>query len=114
MALDYKAIGLRLRRRREEIQVSQEWVAEMVDISVTHLSHIENGRTKMSLRVLDGLTEALQMSCDEIMYGKPEAIRDGRLRRLLETASDLTDPELSAFVEMGRTLREANPYRADR
>lgn len=41
--------------------MSQEKLAEMINISVTHMSHIETGCTKMSLEVFGDITEALSV-----------------------------------------------------
>ena len=42
--------------------MSQEQLAERVGISVTHMSHIETGNTKLSLPVFVELAEALERS----------------------------------------------------
>ena len=47
--MDYYEIGQRIRRVRKAKGISQEQLAEMVGISVTHMSHIETGNTKLSL-----------------------------------------------------------------
>ena len=57
--MDYYAIGQRIRKFRKAQNLSQEQLAEMVNISTTHMSHIETGSTKLSLQVLGELAEAL-------------------------------------------------------
>ena len=47
--MDYFEIGARIRARRKALGMSQEQLAEMVNISTTHMSHIETGNTKLSL-----------------------------------------------------------------
>lgn len=49
MGLDYVAIGKRIRDARKEKGISQEALAEMVDLSTSHVCHIECGTTKPSL-----------------------------------------------------------------
>ena len=49
--MDYYAIGQRIRYYRKTQGLSQEQLAEKVDISTTHMSHIETGNTKLSLQV---------------------------------------------------------------
>ena len=48
--MDYYAIGQRIRKFRKACGLSQEELAEKVGISTTHMSHIETGNTKLSLR----------------------------------------------------------------
>ena len=50
--MDYTAIGKRIRAKRKQKDLSQEELAEMVNISTVHMSHIETGYTKLSLPVL--------------------------------------------------------------
>ena len=48
--MDYYKIGQRVRALRRGRDLSQEALAERVGISVTHMSHIETGNTRLSLR----------------------------------------------------------------
>ena len=65
--LDYAAVGKRIRQFRKAKELSQEQLAERVWISVTHMSHIETGATKLSLPVLVDIANALNVSVDEIL-----------------------------------------------
>ena len=42
----------------------------MIGISVTHMSHIETGNTKLSLQVLVDLAIALEVRTDDLLYDK--------------------------------------------
>ena len=68
--MDYIAIGQRIRNIRKSRMLSQEQLAEKIDISVTHMSHIETGNTKLSLPVLVALASVLDVSIDELVYDK--------------------------------------------
>ena len=41
----------------------------MVDISVTHMSHIETANTKLSLSVISAISSALNVSIDYLVFG---------------------------------------------
>lgn len=41
--MDYKSIGQRIRKYRKAKNYSQEQLAEKINISPTHMSHIETG-----------------------------------------------------------------------
>ncbi len=71
MEMDYYRIGQRIRRFRKAGRLSQEQLAETVGISVTHLSHIETGNTKLSLAVFAAIAEALGVQADELLYDAP-------------------------------------------
>ena len=57
--MDYYQIGQRIRTFRRAKGLSQEALAEQAGISVTHMSHIETGNTKLSLPVCLALAQAL-------------------------------------------------------
>lgn len=66
--LNYYEIGQRIRKIRRAHDMPQEQLAEMVNISTVHMSHIENGSTKMSLAVLVDIALALNVSTDELLF----------------------------------------------
>lgn len=68
--VDYYAIGQRIRKYRRALNLSQETLAEKINISKTHMSHIETGNTKMSLQVLASIAVALNVSADSILFEK--------------------------------------------
>ena len=66
--MDYYIIGQRIRKFRKANNLSQEQLAEKIGISVTHLSHIETGNTKLSLQVLVNIADCLSVHTDELLY----------------------------------------------
>lgn len=69
--MDYYAIGQRIRRFRKLRRLTQENLAESVDISPTHVSHIETGITKLSLPVIVKIADALDVRVDSLLYDEP-------------------------------------------
>ena len=72
--MDYYAIGQRIRKIRKAKGLSQEQIAEKVGISVTHMSHIETGNTKLSLEVFAAIVNSLDCRADELLFGTREII----------------------------------------
>ena len=70
--MDYYKIGQRIRRIRKARGLSQEQLAEKVDISTTHMSHIETANTKLSLPVFVAIAEALEVQADALLYDQPK------------------------------------------
>lgn len=66
--MDYYEIGQRIRKFRKANRLSQEELAEKVGISVTHMSHIETGNTKLSLPVLVQLANELSVRTDDLLF----------------------------------------------
>ncbi len=74
--LNYYEIGQRIRKFRKAQGLSQEELAERVNISTTHMSHIETANTKLSLAVLVDIAEVLEVSVDDLLRDHPETQRD--------------------------------------
>ena len=67
--MNYKLLGRRIREQRTGQRISQEKLAEMVDISVTYMGAIENARKHPSLRTLVNIANALKTTPDFLLYG---------------------------------------------
>lgn len=67
MQLDYKAIGKRIKISRIQADLTQEVLAEKVNISTTHLSNIETGTTRVSLTTIVNLANALSVTADDLL-----------------------------------------------
>ena len=52
MELNYSELGYRIRKKRLQQKMTQETLAELTDLSIPHVSHIETGKTKVSLESL--------------------------------------------------------------
>lgn len=87
--MDYYKIGQRVRQYRRDRALSQEELAEKAGISVTHMSHIETGNTKLSLPVLVSLCQALKVQADELLSDAPQgrAASLAGLEAVLETCT---------------------------
>ena len=69
--MNYYEIGQRIRKYRKAYRMSQSQLSEAVGISVTHLSHIETGNTKLSLPVLVDIARVLEGRTDDLLFDKP-------------------------------------------
>ena len=90
--MDYYAIGQRIRKYRKALNMSQETLAEKINISTTHMSHIETGNTKMSLPVLAAIALVLNVSTDSILF---EEKRESKSNAAAEIFSELEDCSLT-------------------
>lgn len=60
MALDYKIIGNRIKIARIKKHLTQENLAEQLDVSIAFLSRVERGTIEVSLKRLSQLCELLR------------------------------------------------------
>ena len=64
-------LGERIRKRRQEMKLSQESFAEKAGISVNTVSRIEGGQTAMSVEIFRKMIEILEIDAN-IQLGKEE------------------------------------------
>ncbi len=60
MTVDYRLIGSRIREARKERHLTQDNLAEALDVSVGYVSQVERGVTKISLDLLGSLSAILE------------------------------------------------------
>lgn len=69
MALDYNIIGERLKKARTANNLTQEKLAEKLDVSIAFLSRIERGSSHISLKRLSQICDILGISEGSILNG---------------------------------------------
>lgn len=95
--LDYYKIGQRIRKFRKAQGLSQEQLAEAVNISTPHMSHIETGNTKLSLPVLVSLAQHMHVSVDELLFDDPANRKNNALKEI-ETVLDACTPKQTVII----------------
>lgn len=105
MKLDYEAIGKRIKLARLKTDMSQEVLADLVDISAAHMSNIETGKTNVSLKVLVRIANALEVSmddllCDNVIKAKVQFEKD-----LAEIIGDCDDHEIRAIRDIAEAAK---------
>lgn len=65
--LNFEQIGKRLKEIRISKCITQEYVAGIADVNVSHISNIENNRVKVSLSTLVHICNALNITVDYIL-----------------------------------------------
>jgi transcriptional regulator with XRE-family HTH domain len=85
-----RRVGGRVRRRRQELELTQEALAEKVGLDESSIRAIEAGRRGVSLEVLVGLAEALSVEpgalVDEKLSATTHETEAARLVRTLDAA----------------------------
>ena len=69
MNADYSLIGRQIALYRRRSRITQEQLAELCNISVSHINRIENGRKKPSLDVLITIADVLGTTMDHLLSG---------------------------------------------
>ena len=102
-----KDVGSRIREVRKTKHLSQDALAEMVKISTSHMSDIENGKTNIGLDVFMRLTEALQVSSDWILRTNVPAVAHLQSGEIADILSDCSASETQALIKTLRSVKTA-------
>lgn len=91
MELNYTEIGKRIKIARIREGISQEKLAELVELSPSHMSNIETGTTRVSLVAIVRIANALNVTvddllCDNLIRAKPQFEYD--IKQLLDICDD--------------------------
>ena len=105
--VDYYAIGQRIRKYRRALNLSQEALAEKINISTTHMSHIETGNTKMSLPVLAAIAVALNVSTDSILFEEKQESRNAAVEEIGFELDDCSLTELKIIKDIVCSAKSA-------
>ena len=109
--MNQEKIGKFIAKCRKEKKLTQEQLAEIVDISTTHMSHIETGNTKLSLQVFVDLAEALQVSVDSLLYGVNSNSKQQAYQEITDILDQCTPAQAQALKEIiSSTWSAINKY----
>ena len=69
MTVNYETVGTHIRYFRTKHKVTQEELAFRIGSSAAYVSYLENGKKKPSLHKLIQISEALNVTVNDIIYG---------------------------------------------
>lgn len=93
---DLKSIGTRIVDRRKELHLTQEQIAECMDVSIQMVSNLERGNKAIKIDNLLKLCDILKTSTDYILTGKHTK---NDMEHLADKISQLTETDYK-MIEM--------------
>lgn len=97
--MDLYCLGNRIRKARMNCGITQEKLAEMVDISTNFMSLIENGRN-MSVETLVKIADALGVTVDYLLSDTMDLQSDKIMIQIAQNLSSLSDDEKLFFLNV--------------
>lgn len=110
--VDYKAIGQRIKIARIKKGVTQETVADLIDITPAHMSNVETGKTKVSLPTLIAIANALSVSVDTLLCDNVIASKIIFEKEAKDIFSDCDEYEVRFLVDLMKSAKIA--FRKDK
>ncbi len=106
MTINYKIIGKRIKRARQSKGMSQEELAEVVDLSVSYISYIETAKKSLGLSTLIEIANALGVSADDLLADNIHihrtAVATEEFKKLL---NDCTPYERRVIIEIAEAVK---------
>ncbi len=107
MPVDGKAMGKRIKAARQKADLTQEKLAEMIDVSVVHISNMESGTGSPSLNTFVNIANALNVSSDELLCDSVACCKPVFQKELSETTEDCDEYEVRVLTHIVKAAKEA-------
>lgn len=99
--IDSTKIGERIRAQREELGLSRENFATIVNLSPYYIGQIERGDRNMSIYTLYNISEALNISIDYILKGKVQYMENILITESLkDNYKKSTDDKIKKIINL--------------
>lgn len=109
MELDYLEIGRNIRHYRRLQGIRQKELAECIHVSDQHISHIENGHTKLSLVTLVSIANVLKIDCNTLLGHTLNNLMDTvQHQRINSLIAGMDTTKLGLVVEFCNMLSDYN------
>lgn len=101
-----KRINERIKEIREELHLSQEYVAKYMNLNRTAISQIESGNRKISAEELKKFSELFGVTTDELLNGNEEEIPDNMFARSFNELDDADKKEIMNLIKFKKMMKE--------
>lgn len=99
-------LGKRLQKARMTLQLSQDYVAQQLNLGRTAISQMELGKRKVSSDELARLSEIYRISADELLYGVPVSMPSQVFARAFNELEESDQQEILNLMEFKRMMKE--------
>lgn len=102
--LDFALIGQRIKTIRSEKHLTQEYLARVTEVNVSHISNIETNKVKVSLTLLVGICNALDVTMDYLLeneYHNPTSVTE---KELVNTIKNMGKEKQEILLRIAKVL----------
>lgn len=102
--LDFAFIGQRIREIRNEKKMTQEYIANAVNVNVSHISNIETNKVKVSLTLLVHICNVLDTTIDYILENEYFSLDSVIERELIHIFKDMEKEKQEMLLRIAKIL----------
>ena len=108
MALDFNIIGKRLKQARIDSGLTQEKLAEQLNVSVAFLSRVETGSSHINLKRLEQICRITGVSEGYILSGASENSNSYLNEDFSNLFKDCSPEQLKLIYNIAKVIKESN------
>ena len=102
--INFKAIGNRIKNYRTKQHLTQEQLAEWLNISVEYMSRIENGNCRASYSLIEKMSRLFQVDESELMFGNTKG--QDSSREMIEKIAQLSPEQIEVIERLLQLFSE--------
>lgn len=102
--LNFALIGQKIRDVRTEKKLTQEYIANMAGVNVSHISNIETNKVKVSLTLLVQICNALDTTVDYILENEYHNPTTSTEKELFHTIKDMEKEKQDILLRIAKIL----------
>lgn len=104
--IDYGLIGERIRNKRKELCLTQEQLAQELNLTSVYLSKIENGKVSATLETLAFIAYRLEIDLSFLISGTSTIEKKYYIIELNEICSRASKEQLHLISKIAKTIIE--------
>ena len=104
--INYNQLGMRIKRHRLKAHLTQEQLAEKIDVATSTIAHAENGTSKPSLPLLLKIANALNVTLDQLVCDSLPVIDTYIEKDIADLIADCTTTEKQIFRDIIAVTKE--------
>lgn len=108
MSPDYNVIGRRIKSARNEQNLTQEELADKINVSVAFMSRVERGNSKINLQRLTQIAEILMVSPGYLLTGSNTASKDYLREDFREVLEKCTPEQQRLIYQISELVSKTN------
>ena len=102
--LDFAFIGQRIKEIRTEKHLTQEYLANVTGVNISHISNIETNKVKISLTLLVNICNALNVTLDYLLENEYYTATSITEKELFNTIKGMDSAKLETLLRIAKVL----------
>lgn len=102
--LNFALIGQRIKAVRNEKHLTQEYLANIAGVNVSHISNIETNKVRISLTLLVNICNAMNVTLDYLLQNEYNNPTSATAKELLNIIQDMDLSKQETLLRIAKVL----------